>query len=250
MADAPAGARDDWDRHWTEYAEANARNPAQEYRRRLVLSLLSGPERVLDIGCGSGELAAAVRSEFPGAEVLGLDTSAGAVEMARRKVPGASFEQRDLLAPAEPEARFRGWATHAVCSEVLEHLEDPGALLGNAKAYLASGCRLVVTVPGGPMSAYDRHIGHRAHYRPRQLAGVLEAAGLEVEQTLAAGFPFFNLYRLAVISRGERLVEDFAAGGRPSRLDLVGMRVFGALFRLNFRSAPWGWQIVALARLR
>src|SRR5262245_55718478 len=104
MGDA---ARDDWDRHWVEEAAANARNPAQDYRKRLVLSLLGRPARVLDIGCGSGELAAAIRDRFRRAEILGLDTSEGAVELARRKVPDATFERRDLLAEAQPEPSFR-----------------------------------------------------------------------------------------------------------------------------------------------
>ena len=46
---------DDWDAHWTDYAESAAKNPSQEYRRRLILSLIdkkrdAGPLRILDIG--------------------------------------------------------------------------------------------------------------------------------------------------------------------------------------------------------
>ena len=35
-----ASKRDDWDRHWDEYSQAAQQNPAQEYRRRVVFSLL------------------------------------------------------------------------------------------------------------------------------------------------------------------------------------------------------------------
>jgi trans-aconitate methyltransferase len=244
-------APDDWDRHWADYGDWNARNPAQQYRRCLILSLIAEghpPERVLDIGCGTGDLAADVRRAFPKAEILGLDASAAGLEIARGKVPDATFVQRDLLAPGEPEAPFRAWATHAVCSEVLEHLERPRDLLRNAGTYLAPGCRLIVTVPGGPMSAYDRHIGHRAHYDSETIASTLEASGFEVERAMAAGYPFFNLYRLAVIARGRRLV-DVAASGRTPALAGIAMRIFAALFRVNLRSSPWGWQIVAVARL-
>jgi trans-aconitate methyltransferase len=250
MADAPTGARDDWDRHWTEYAAANAQNPAQEYRRRVVLSLLADPTRVLDVGCGTGELALAIRRQFPATEILGVDTSAAAVEIARRKLAGATFEQRDLLAAVEPDGCFRGWATHAVCSEVLEHVENPAELLRNVRPYLGADCSLIVTVPGGPMSAFDRHIGHRVHFTREQLGALLRETGFHVEVTLAAGYPFFNVYRLAVIAGGERLVENFASGGKPSALESLGTRVFGALFRLNFTGTPWGWQTVAVARLR
>jgi SAM-dependent methyltransferase len=244
---------DDWETHWHDYAESAATNPAQAYRRRLVLRLLASsgngpPARVLDIGSGTGELAAQMRDAFPAAELLGLDVSAAAVEHAARKVPAATFLQRDLVNGSEPEPVHRGWATHAVCSEVLEHVEDPAAFLANVHSYLAPGCRLIVTVPGGPMSAFDRHIGHRQHFTVQSTRALLERAGFVVEWAARAGFPFFNLYRLVVLMRGKRLVDDAArgAGTRPARLV---MSIFGVLFRLNLRSSPWGWQVLAAARV-
>jgi SAM-dependent methyltransferase len=244
--------RDDWDRHWDDYAEAAAHNPAQEYRRRLALGLLSEgglPSRVLDIGAGTGDLAAELLRAFPAAEVLGLDVSGSAVELAGRKVPGAVFLQRNLLEAESPEPAYRGWATHAVCSEVLEHVERPAELLANAVPYLAPGCLLVVTVPGGPMSAFDRHIGHRQHYTPAALRSLIEQAGLVVEHASGAGFPFFNLYRGVVVLRGERLSRDVVVNGAGSALPRATMRVFGLLFRFNLPKFRWGWQIVAAARL-
>jgi dTDP-glucose pyrophosphorylase/SAM-dependent methyltransferase len=249
----PESPRDDWDRHWADYAAVSARNPAQQYRRRLILSLLerSGPPaRLLDIGSGSGELAAAVTRAFPGVEILGLDVSEAAVDIARRKLPGATFQQVDLLRANEPEARYRGWATHAVCSEVLEHLEQPEQFLSKARPYLGDGCVVVLTVPGGPMSAYDRHIGHRGHYTTRSLRALLERAGYAVERVTASGFPFFNLYRLLVIARGERLVEEAARDGGDSPLARLATGVFRILFRFNLERSRWGWQIVAVARPR
>jgi SAM-dependent methyltransferase len=207
----------------------------------------STPRRLLDIGSGPGDLALALRLAFNDAEILGLELSAAGVERAREKVPSATFLQRNLLEAREPEERFRRWATHAVCSEVLEHVDDPGRLLINAVPYLAPGCRLVVTVPGGPMSAFDRHIGHRRHYRAAELRELLERGGFRVEHATGAGFPFFNLYRLVVILRGRRLIMDAeqAAAGSGARLT---MRIFESLFRLNLASSRWGWQTIALAR--
>jgi SAM-dependent methyltransferase len=245
---------DDWDRHWRDYAESAASNPAQAYRRRLVLRLLASsgdgiPARVLDIGSGTGDLAAEICNAFPAAELLGLDVSAAAVEHAARKVPAATFLQRDLVSGSEPEPAYQGWATHAVCSEVLEHVEDPEVLLANTRSYLAPECRLIVTVPGGPMSAFDRHIGHRTHFTAKSMRALLERAGFVVERSMGAGFPFFNLYRLIVLVRGEHLVDDVArgAGRRPARLV---MRIFGVLFRLNLTHSPWGWQVLAAAHFR
>jgi SAM-dependent methyltransferase len=242
---------DDWNRHWRSYAESAARNPAQGYRRRLILSLLSAngqPRRVLDIGAGTGDLAHSIRQSFPNAEIVGLDVSAAGLEVARQKVPDAVFLERDLSQAESAPEEFRGWASHAVCSEVLEHVDDPERLLTNAIPYLAPGCLVVVTVPGGPMSAFDRHIGHRRHYRPVELRELLERVGLVAERATGAGFPFFNVYRLVVVLRGRRLIDDAEAGsaGLTAR---AAMRLFGLLFRLNLDASPWGWQTVARARL-
>jgi 2-polyprenyl-3-methyl-5-hydroxy-6-metoxy-1,4-benzoquinol methylase len=143
---------DDWDRHWDDYAASATANPAQEYRRRLILDLLGAgdpPLRVLDVGAGTGDLAAALLAHFPDADLVGLELSRHGVEIAQDKVPRATFLCRNLLEERAPEPRYSAWATHAVCSEVLEHVDDPVRLLANARAHMSEGCRFVVTVPGG-----------------------------------------------------------------------------------------------------
>jgi SAM-dependent methyltransferase len=242
---------DDWDRHWDDYASSAERNPAQRFRRKLILSMLRDagnsasvvPERVLDIGSGQGDFAAEMAETFPGAKLLGLELSASGVEAARRKVPGAEFVQWDLLADHRPPAHLLNWASHAVCAEVLEHLDEPERLLANASAWLEPACRLIVTVPGGPMSQFDRHIGHRKHYRPDELRALLERVGFDVESAHGAGFPFFNLYRRVVIARGSKLIRDVAS--KPSIAARIAMRGFDQLFRWNLTTC--GWQTVAVA---
>jgi SAM-dependent methyltransferase len=253
---APPGEpaqRDDWDRHWQDYSDAAEQNPAQRYRRQIVFELLAlgdQPARVLDVGSGQGDFAAELLRRHPAAELLGLEVSEAGIEIARRKAPTASFVQRDLTRREELDPAQRGWAMHAVCSEVLEHVDDPRELLANAAAYMAPGCRLIVTVPGGPMSAFDRHIGHRRHFSPNDLGTLVGEAGFEVETTSGAGFPFFNLYRGVVILRGRRLVEDVSGGGSgsESRLARATMAAFRPLFRLNRLRGERGWQTIAVAR--
>jgi len=239
-----ASERDGWDRHWDDYAHAAERNPAQRFRRRLILSLLGeAPTRLLDIGSGQGDFAADAAAAFPNVQILGLELSASGVQMARRKVPSAEFLPCDLLAEGPASGLRREWATHAVCSEVLEHLDEPERLLANVQPWLAPGCRLIVTVPGGPMSEFDRHIGHRRHYNPEDLRALLEQTGFQVERAHGAGFPFFNLYRAVVIARGRKLVGDVAQ--TPSPAARIAMDSFDALFRWNSRAR--GWQTVAVA---
>jgi trans-aconitate methyltransferase len=245
---------DDWDRHWDEYADTAASNPAQRFRRRLILDLIrlgGASNRVLDIGCGQGDLIADLHKAHPEAELAGVDYSQWGIDIAAKKVPSARFFSRDLIQDGEPPAGLAAWATHAVCSEVLEHVDDPENLMRNAAAYLAPGCRVVVTVPGGPMSAFDHHIGHRRHFSPADLAKVLDHAGFELERATGAGFPQFNLYRLLIMQRGKRLVRDVSSTntGLSSGAARAAMAAFRAFFALGTIQSRWGWQVVAVARM-
>jgi ubiquinone/menaquinone biosynthesis C-methylase UbiE len=251
-----SSARDNWDRHWNEFSRAAQQNPAQEYRRRLMFSLLglanSGTGvRLLDIGSGQGDMAVAVRSALPLAEIVGLELSQSGVEISRQKVPDARFVQCNLLEEMGPSEDLRGWATHAVCSEVIEHVDDPCHLLRSARPYMSPGCKLVVTAPGGPMSAFDKHIGHRKHFRPSEIELLFREAGYVPERITGAGFPFFNLYRCAIVLRGKKLIEDLSARENPSasRSARMAMVMFHQLFRLNLNSSPWGWQMVGEAQV-
>lgn len=241
---------DDWERHWSAYADSNALNPAQAYRRELIFRGLdldheSGPIRLLELGCGQGELSAELKRRYPRLELVGLDLSQKGIEIAQAKVPSAVFFQQDLAQPMRISERYRGWATHAVCSEVLEHLDDPTGALRNVRSRLAPGAQLVITVPAGPMSAFDKHIGHRAHFTPARLRRILIEAGFEVRSLVGAGFPFFNLYRLTVIARGRRLIDD--AGCKLPVSAKAAIWAFTRLFRLNKSDTLRGWQLMAVA---
>jgi SAM-dependent methyltransferase len=242
---------DDWEQHWREHATSNALNPAQAYRRMLIFSALDlerapAPVRVLEIGSGQGELSSEIARLYPRVELVGIDLSHTGIAIAQAKVPSGAFFQQDLRQPIAIPDRYHGWATHAVCSEVLEHLDDPVQALRNVRACLAPGARLAVTVPAGPMSAFDRHIGHRGHFSQARLRQVLSDAGLEVEAVNGAGFPFFNLYRMTVIARGRRLIMD--AEGDLRGAARVAIWGFSQLFRLNKFEGSRGWQLLAVAR--
>jgi SAM-dependent methyltransferase len=245
--------RDDWESHWHDYYEASQVNPAGAYRLRLVVRRLERTlrpgARFLDIGSGVGDLSAEVARRFPQAAVRGIELSATGVEIAQTRAPGAQFLQCDLLEATAPPG-WAHWADVAVCSEVLEHVDHPAALLANAAGFLSPDCRMLVTVPSGPMSAFDRYIGHRRHFSRRDLRVLLQGAGFHVERCSAAGFPFFNLYRLMVLARGRQLVEDATEGRSTNSTPAqIARCVFGALFRVNPPIRRWGWQLVAEARL-
>ncbi|MDP6786188.1 MAG: class I SAM-dependent methyltransferase [Rhodospirillales bacterium] len=240
-----------WEPYWERFAVSARANPAQAFRRRLIHALLGAGASepgaaILDIGCGSGDLLAELGERYPRAAIAGVDFSHSGLAEARANLPRALLVQSDLAAGAPKELNV--WATHAVCSEVLEHVDAPKALLAAADACLRPGGRLVVTVPGGPMSAFDRHIGHQRHYTRRRIASLLEEAGFEVELAAAAGFPLFNPYRMIVMLRGRRLIDDVRDS--PGLLARSVMALFDRLLPRSLSDSPWGWQIVAVGRKR
>jgi cyclopropane fatty-acyl-phospholipid synthase-like methyltransferase len=245
---------DDWESHWANYAESASLNPAQSWRREIILGCLrvSGDDRVLDVGSGQGDLAAAIVSAHPQAAVQGLELSASGVSIASQHVPSATFHQVDLLTDGTALPHLIGWANKIVCAEVLEHLDSPKVLLTNALQYASPGARVVVTVPAGPRTAFDKYIGHRRHYTRSSLRELMESVGLAVESVEAAGFPFFNIYRLVVFARGKRLIGDVSSQAGPvdsGAANLV-LRAFGRLFGANLRRGALGWQLVAVAETR
>jgi SAM-dependent methyltransferase len=242
-------AADDWDRHWTEISPSSDIAPSTSYRSRVIRNLLGidrpgAGARVLELGSGTGSFAEKFVGDYPQAAYLGLDMSATGVRISADKVPSATFRQRDLLQPPADADNLEFGATHAISSEVLEHIDDPVKLLRASTPYMAPGCRLIVTVPGGPMNAFQKHIGHRRHYTPGDLSEMIGSAGFEVERASGIGFPFYNLYMWALLQRGEKAIE--MVSGPPGFPVRAASAVFNALFHLNSMKA--GWQMVAVAR--
>jgi hypothetical protein len=115
---------------------------------------------------------------------------------------------------------------------------------------LQEDAKVIVTVPAGPRSAFDKHIGHREHFTPKTLRRLVEASGYQVEEIRRAGFPFMNLYKCVVILRGRKLIQDASTASSsmeswPARC-LLGL--FHFLFRFNFADSKWGWQLIAVIK--
>lgn len=106
---------------------------------------------ILDIGCSEGILPILLARR--GRHVLGIDRNAGALEFAKglaaqepEEVSGRiEWRCGDVFEMELSEAVF----DTVVMGEVLEHLEDPGALIGIARRCLKAGGRLLITTPLG-----------------------------------------------------------------------------------------------------
>jgi len=243
----------EWNALWRSYAGSAECNPAQAFRREQIRHLLGSledgsPQRLLDIGCGQGDFCREVAGAFPAWDVRGLDISDSGLAMARDKSPRGTFCQADLMDAGALPA-WQGWASRAVCSEMLEHVQDPATVLANIRTLMAPGGLLVITVPAGPRTQFDLHIGHLRHFTTEGLASLLASQGLQPVRIQRCGFPFFNLYRLVVLLSGRRVITEATHAQQnlswPAR---TAMAAFRFLFRFNARTWGPGWQLVALAR--
>lgn len=245
---------DDWDAHWQELSKDIYFNtPAVKYRWRCINQLLQFDNadlnkiNLIDFGCGSGNLLKYIAELHPTIHVKGTDNSLVGLQNAKKSIPHGEFFQADLLSQPLDFMEHAAWATHAICSEVLEHLDDPVLFLKNAGQFLRPQASLCISVPGGPMSQFDHHVGHRKHYTGKILEKELKQAGYKIEKIACAGFPFYNLYRLAFILRGKRVFTDVKHHENDNLLIKTLMKTFSFLFKFNRFHSSHGWIILAKA---
>lgn len=78
--------------------------PRPETELLVEVALELQPARVLDVGTGSGAIALAVADELPGCEVTAIDTSPGALDVARANAERLGLAERvDFIAGTVPE---------------------------------------------------------------------------------------------------------------------------------------------------
>jgi 2-polyprenyl-3-methyl-5-hydroxy-6-metoxy-1,4-benzoquinol methylase len=165
-----------------------------EYKVRSCLEHKRG-SALLDIACGDGMMTAMFAREFD--RVVGVDANGEHLAKARARVPAAEFHE-SLIEDFDTGERF-GTVTML---DLLEHVEDPVAVLRKAAGFLQPGGVLIVHVPNAyainrrlavlmgtlteceELSPFDIQIaGHRRSYSMATLRGDIERAGLNIEST-------------------------------------------------------------------
>lgn len=199
------------------------------HRQSHYVQLFKGrPGRILDLGCGRGELLHLLRLE--GMEAWGADLDSAMLMEARSH--GVHVEQLDALTAlaSVPAASLGG----IFAGQVVEHL-FPGELLQLlrlARRQLAPGGIIVletinVSSPAAFMKSYTRDLDHKLPLHPEYLKLLLQLAGFADVQ-LQFTMPFAPEERMTPLPpAGELGWQPAAQQAVQERLDFLDRFLFG-----------------------
>ena len=166
---------------WTEFATRfnQWQRARRYYQQRLaeVYSCLIPPNmRVLEVGCGRGDLLAELRPAYG----VGVDFCPAIVESARREHPHLQFVEGDAH-----EFDLRETFDYIVCSDLLNDVWDVQIVFENIARHCHPGTRLI-------LNSYSR-----LWELPRRAAETAGLAKPQLKQNWLAPGDILNLLRLA-----------------------------------------------------
>jgi ubiquinone/menaquinone biosynthesis C-methylase UbiE len=206
------GARD-YERYWAPVLEASAANLV-EYVEWYASGPPIEPITVLDVGTGTGSLAAAALARWPDAKLIASDAAAGMLEVARERLAGHGARVQAVVGPADRLPLADGVADLVVSSFVFQLVPDRRAALREAHRLLRPGGLLAYVTwldrdtrePFLPLEEFDEAVLDLAieepEWPPEQCAGDVPSATAAAAQLRRAGFR-------DVVAREDRLEYDW-----------------------------------------
>ena len=166
---------------FAELAALEARSFWFRARNRLIVWALRryfpGFTGFLEIGCGTGYVLQGVAAAFPAATLCATEAQTEGLCHAAERVPRATFLQMDARhMPFDREFDVIG------AFDVIEHIAEDEAVLGEMHRATLPGGGVLLTVPQHPFlwSEYDVRAHHVRRYTAAELRHKLVRAGFEI----------------------------------------------------------------------
>jgi len=166
-------------------------SPAQEHHHKRIVKRV-GYGRILDIGCGSGQVLSRLGLQR---ELYGMDIAQGSVNTAKIRVKDGSFCTGD--------ARHIPYKTdtfdYLICTEVLEHIEGNDAIRECYRVLKPNGVALI-TVPNGSGASGKYFPYHIRLFSYSSLITALEGEGFKIVsgQKFGLYIPFVTLFLITM----------------------------------------------------
>jgi len=126
---------------YESHIDLSNRNNSHTAVIELVQELRRGPLRVLEVGCSSGYMGAAIRAF--GHHVVGVEPAQAAALVAQSVLDAAFCGTLQAFAQTAPRKHF----DVITLADVLEHMADPAEALRLCQDLLAPGGHVVISVP-------------------------------------------------------------------------------------------------------
>ncbi|HRN35834.1 MAG TPA: class I SAM-dependent methyltransferase [Flavobacteriales bacterium] len=210
---------------------------------RSIARHLPRDARILEIGCGTGIVTAALRRM--GFDVSGVDL--GEPKTGLHALEHLTLRTNALELPPDTRSRF----TAIGVFDVIEHIEDAPAFMKAIFAAFPNVQHIIVTVPARQelWTSFDDHYGHFRRYDLALLRNEFQQIGV---RTLHAGYFFHGVYPAILLNnllRGRQRNINFKAPGPGLPSAVNG--IIGALFSLEAMMLPNsipGSSIIAVAQ--
>lgn len=103
---------------------------------KIVIRFIPGtPKKILDVGCASGWFIFRISKKFPKAQCYGIDIYDKGIKYAKKVYPKIKFKVADAHKIPYKKNTF----DLVICTEVLEHLDDPQIAILEIKRVLKKG---------------------------------------------------------------------------------------------------------------
>jgi SAM-dependent methyltransferase len=143
--------------------------------------------RVLNAGCGSGELS--LRLAARGHTVVGIDVEPAYIELAVRNASASGAENCTFTVCSIEDYDGAGGFDCVVSTDVLEHIADDRAAFARLAGLARPGGLVLITVPAGQwlFGHHDEQLGHYRRYSKRTLRDLVRVY-CDVEAVRYFGF--------------------------------------------------------------
>jgi ubiquinone/menaquinone biosynthesis C-methylase UbiE len=200
---------------------------------------------LLEVGCGSGQVALALRRENPQLRLTGTEAFIEGLRLAAVRVPDAELvvaDARDL--PFEAEFDVVG------AFDVIEHIREDDRAIEQMVRAVKPGGGVIVTVPQHQFlwSAMDERAGHARRYSRALLTARLREQGLLIERiTSFVSLLLPAMWASRLLQRGRPSRQEFELPPAVNRSALWMTGLERGLIRAGV-PLPAGGSLLAIAR--
>jgi SAM-dependent methyltransferase len=211
-----------YNRKLSEVNQLNEQLPTDERRAAIIINLVKRwlhsrqnqkIVRIIDVGCGVGWLSQRL---LPFGEVIGIDSSNGAIDIARNKFPEVKFSCIDIL--NDVQTLGLGVFDLAIATEVIEHIpyKLQPVFASKLSLLVRPGGILIATTPNRLVSKYywkkPESLGWKQPVEdwpsPSELCSLLgnnfeclEISTFDFTFTRDGLYRFLNSYKLNLLAR-------------------------------------------------